>query len=236
MKTSFLAAGPRRALAAILGVLLAAALGVVSATPALAHAALKRSDPEKNAKVESLERVELEFNQPVRLPTVILRGPGGETYHTGKPKVDGAVVTQDVADDLPAGSYTIAFRVVSEDGHPVEGEIPFKIVAPEPAETPSTPEEGEGASGEATPAATASAEPSAGPTGAAAGDAADDAADDAAGGAGSTAPASTEQGSGGMPVWVWMVVFGLAGIGIGMAISLRPKKTTGEDTTAAKDR
>jgi len=39
-----------------------------------------------------------------------------------------------------------------------------------------------------------------------------------------------------VPVWVWMVVFGLAGIGIGMAISLRPKKTTGEDTTAAKDR
>ena len=40
-----------------------------------------------------------------------------------------------------------------------------------------------------------------------------------------------------MPAWVWMVVFGLAGIGIGLAISLRPKKAGGEQTTkAAEDR
>lgn len=235
MKTSFLAARFSRLLAAVLGVVLGTALGIASAAPALAHTALKRSDPEKNAKVESLERVELEFNQPVRLPTVILRGPDGETYHTGKPKVDGALVTQDVADDLPPGSYTIAYRVVSPDGHPVDGEIPFTLVAPEPTESPTAEEEG--GDGAATPEPTASAEPSAGagetPAGGTSGGSGD-AADEAAGNA---APASTEERSGGVPAWVWMVVFGLAGIGIGLAISLRPKKAGGEQTTkAAEDR
>ncbi|GEM_PF-193157 len=239
MKTSFLAARFSRVLAAVLGVVLGTALGIASAAPALAHTALKRSDPEKNAKVESLERVELEFTQPVRLPTVILRGPDGETYHTGKPKVDGALVIQDVADDLPPGSYTIAYRVVSPDGHPVEGEIPFTLVAPEPTESPAAEEEG--GDGAATPEPTApagqSAEPSAGaaetPAGGAPGGSGD-AADEAAGNA---APASSEERSGGVPAWVWMVVFGLAGIGIGLAISLRPKKAGGEQTTkAAEDR
>lgn len=213
-------------LVAVVGML----LGTVFATPALAHVSLKGSTPEKNAKVESLEQVELEFTQPVRLPTVILRGPDGETYHSGKPKVDERFVRQDVADDLPAGKYTIAFRVVSPDGHPVEGEIPFTLVATEPTESPAAAE-GDAASPEATadeasggePAAT---DPATAPSDEPAAAAADGTGQDAA-------PASGEEASGGVPAWVWVVIFGLAGVGIGLAISLRPKKT-GDTEAGAK--
>jgi Uncharacterized protein, homolog of Cu resistance protein CopC len=227
MKTSSYAAMLTGVLAAVAALLLGTAL----ATPAFAHTTLKRSDPKKDAKVESLERVELEFTQPVRLPTVILRGPGGKTFHSGKPEVDERIVTQDVADDLPAGKYTIAYRVVSPDGHPVEGEIPFTIVAPEPEETPA-------ADGDATasPEATAAQTPAASESAAAPAASAEPS--EPSGGAGQdAAPASAEQGSGGVPAWMWMVVFGLAGVGIGLAISLRPKRTGGQaggDGTAGK--
>jgi len=212
MKTSSYAAVLTGVLTAVASLL----LGTVLAAPALAHTTLKRSDPKKDAKVESLERVELEFTQPVRLPTVILRGPGGKTFHSGKAKADERIVTQDVADDLPAGEYTIAYRVVSPDGHPVEGEIPFTLVAPEPEETPAA-----GDDATATPEATAEQSPAASESAAA------PPAAEPSGGAGQdAAPASAEQGSGGgVPAWMWVVVFGLAGVGIGLAISLRPKKT-----------
>ncbi|MEV5409303.1 copper resistance protein CopC [Thermopolyspora sp. NPDC052614] len=223
MRTSSFAAVSAGALAVLVSVL----LGTVLAAPALAHTTLKRSDPAKNAKVEKLERVELEFTEQVRLPTVIVRGPGGKNVHDGKAKADGRIVTQDVVDDLPAGKYTIAYRVVSADGHPVEGEIPFTVVAPEPAESESaTPDATD------SPDATASADTTSSPDASAVG----------AAGAPSTAPpastaatlALTEEQKGGVPVWLWIVVFGLAGVGIGLAISLRPKKTGDKTPEDAK--
>jgi methionine-rich copper-binding protein CopC len=228
MKTFSFAAVPARVTAGALAVLVSVLLGTVLATPALAHTALKRSDPAKNAKVEKLEQVELEFTQPVRLPTVIVRGPDGQNVHEGKAEADGRIVTQDVADELPAGKYTIAYRVVSPDGHPVEGEIPFTVVAPEPEETPeASAEPAESGDAAASPAATADGDASAA--------AAPPASAEPSAPAQDASPASAEQRSGGVPAWMWIVVFGLAGIGIGLAISLRPKKTgakTGQNTAA----
>lgn len=241
MKTNFFPGAAARVLAVLMSVLLGVASGTVISTvfaaPAHAHTSLKSSDPAKNAKVEKLERVELEFTQTVRLPTVIVRGPDGEDAHTGKPEVDGRFVYQDVADDLPAGKYTIAYRVVSPDGHPVDGEIPFTLVAAETDESPSAaPEQEEGAS----PDDAASTEPSDAAQETAGQDAAgqDAAGQETAGqetagqdaAAQDASPASAEERSGGVPGWMWIVVFGLAGIGIGLAISLRPKKADAKKT------
>lgn len=186
-------------LAVVLAFLATMVFGAAFAAPALAHTSLKSSDPKKNDRIETLRKVTLEFSESVRFPAVLVRGEGGKRYESGKPEVDGATVTQDVVDSLPAGAYTIAWRVVSDDGHPVEGEIPFTLVGP------ATPQ----VTAEATPSVTAPATPQVTPLVA-------------------VTPQVTPQADAsapqrGVPGWVWVVVFGLAGIGIGMLFSLRKK-------------
>jgi methionine-rich copper-binding protein CopC len=177
-------------------------LGTAFASPALAHTALKSSDPEKGATVESLDSVTLTFTESVRFPVVLVRDAGGHSYQAGKPSIDGPKVTQKVAGALPSGKYTIAWRVVSDDGHPVEGEIPFSVKVPPADASPGSP-----APSPSQSATAASSPPPITPTPV------------------NADPAARRQGDkqGGIPAWVWIVVFGIAGIGIGMAISLRKK-------------
>ncbi|TDD36663.1 copper resistance protein CopC [Nonomuraea terrae] len=209
MKTSPLAA---------LTAILAALLVIGTAAPALAHDALKSSSPAKDATVESLDEVRLEFSGKVRMPFVIVRGDGDAQHESGKPEVDGAVVTQAVDGPLPDGRYTIAYRVVSSDGHPIEGEIPFRVKG---AATP-TPSTAESASAPAEPAPAASASSGAAPPAsagpptpadAAASVPADEAADEVAADEGVT-----------YPVWLIIVVGALIGIGIGFLLSARRRK------------
>ncbi|MBB4916105.1 copper resistance CopC family protein [Streptosporangium saharense] len=185
--------------AAALTLLAALLLGTAPASPALAHDALKSSDPAKGATVESLDRVKLTFTSKVNFPIVVVHTKDGAAYQEGKPAVDGTVVTQRLKADLPPGSYVIAYQVVSSDGHPIDGEIPFKLSAPaEPTPSESTPAATESAV-PATPSATAS--PAASPV-----------------------AETVSEPSRGIPGWVWIVVGGLAGIGIGLVFSLRGKK------------
>ncbi|MEV0379637.1 copper resistance protein CopC [Nonomuraea sp. NPDC050643] len=196
---------------AALTAIVAALFVLVTAAPALAHDALKSSSPAKGAKVKSLDEVRLEFSAKVRMPFVIVR-QGESEVQRGKPEVDGAVVTQAVEDDLVSGNYTIAYRVVSSDGHPIEGEIPFRLDRPlEPTDPPSS----EAPTSPATPVETqagpaASAPVSSAPV--------------------SSAPAAldADQASAAQdvtfPVWLIVVVGALVGIGIGFLLSARRKK------------
>ncbi|TKK83857.1 copper resistance protein CopC [Herbidospora galbida] len=178
----------------IVAVLAVVAALLLPSAPAAAHTSLRSSDPAENTRVTALPRVTLEFSESVRFPAVVLTGPDGERYENGKPRVDGRKVLQDVgpASALPSGAYTIAYRVVSRDGHPVEGEIPFTYapVSSVRGAVPATPQPVQ--------AAAAPTENAPGNT---------------------VAPAEDEQ----IPAWIWIVIFGIAGIGIGMAFSMRKK-------------
>ncbi|GAA1018246.1 hypothetical protein Aple_034510 [Acrocarpospora pleiomorpha] len=141
-------------------ILLAATAALLGAAmPAWAHDALKSSNPAKNAKVTSIDQVVLEFTNSVRFPKVIVTDADGKAFQQGEADLKGKTVTQGVAAPLPPGKYTIAYRVVSSDGHPRTGEVPFTVT---PAPTP-TPSPSESASPSpvtsAPPLATPSAEP-----------------------------------------------------------------------------
>ncbi|WP_440065348.1 copper resistance protein CopC [Streptosporangium sp. OZ121] len=193
--------------AVALALLAALVLGTAFASPALAHDRLKSSDPAKGAKVENLEEVKLTFSATVRFPNVIVRS-GDETHQDGKAVADGSVVTQKVKGDLPPGEYVIAYRVTSSDGHPIEGEIPFTLLgSASPSPSSETPEPaGSAESAESTAGGPAASTPAATLSPAAAGESED---------AGS---------SGGVPGWMWIVVGGLTGIGIGLFFSMRGRK------------
>ncbi|MFI7131215.1 copper resistance protein CopC [Nonomuraea sp. NPDC050153] len=202
---------PLAALAATAAALLVLVFGM--AAPALAHDALKSSSPAKDAEVKSLDEVRLEFTAGVRLPFVIVRGPGGAELQSGKPQADGKVVTQAVKEPVPDGKYTIAYRVVSSDGHPIEGEIPFRVKgAKTPSPSPS-PSPTSSASESAAPAASALATSAPATQPAQTPPATDPATDRA-----SAAQPVT------FPVWLIIVIGALVGIGIGFLFSARKKK------------
>ncbi|MFF9490001.1 copper resistance CopC/CopD family protein [Streptomyces sp. NPDC014676] len=108
------------------------------AAPASAHAALRGSDPGDGSVVESApRRLTLTFTESVGLLDDSFRvyGPDNRRVHLGEPRhADGASDTAraDLPGDLADGTYTVAWRVVSADSHPVSGAFTFSIGAPSP--------------------------------------------------------------------------------------------------------
>src|SRR5690606_38019127 len=106
----------RRIPAALL--LIVAAVTVLWASPAGAHASLSSSDPADGSTVEELPgAVTLTFTEPVSLGVggVEVLDASGEAVQDGEASVQDTVVTVDVPADLPDGTYVISYRVVSAD-------------------------------------------------------------------------------------------------------------------------
>ncbi len=106
-----------------------AVLGI--ATPASAHNVLVGSQPTNGAQLAvGPTRVELDFNAPVQNGPneITVIGPDGKHWErTDKAAVDGNSVSTTVAPLGPVGVYTIGYRIISADGHPVQGEVRFTL-------------------------------------------------------------------------------------------------------------
>ena len=113
--------------------MLASAVLLSSASVATAHNVLIGSDPAEGAQVATgPARVSLTFNLPVQrgFSTVTVTGPDGNQWQAGPPAEAGAVVSAPVRPLGPAGQYTIAYLVLSADGHPVRGAVRFTLTHP----------------------------------------------------------------------------------------------------------
>ena len=110
--------------------LLAAALLTVSAAPALAHDELVGSEMTSSSS-GTPEAVVLTFNNSiVEVGTeFIVRAADGSDVTDGLAIVNGPDVTQPLVSNLAPGTYSGAWRVVSSDGHPIEGA--FSVVVAE---------------------------------------------------------------------------------------------------------
>ncbi len=123
-----------RRLVVVLGVLAAVLLGVVPS--ASAHAALVRTDPGEGAVVPSAPgSVTLWFSEGVLLSadSLTVYDPAGRrvqhgTAHHAGGRADSATV--DLASGLRTGTYTVAWKAVSADTHPVGGAWTFSVGAP----------------------------------------------------------------------------------------------------------
>ena len=56
-----------------------------------------------------------------------VQNPKGQTVSTGVTAVDGAKVSIALSKKLPVGKYTVRWRIVSADGHPLAGRYSFTI-------------------------------------------------------------------------------------------------------------
>jgi copper transport protein len=109
---------------------LAAVFALLLASPVSAHAELVASNPANGARLESPpQTVTMTFTESVSLVdgSVHLVNDAGATVPTDDPSVAGHTVTSPMPADLPDGSYTVIWRVVSSDGHPVAGAFSFGI-------------------------------------------------------------------------------------------------------------
>lgn len=99
-----------------------------AAVPPAAHARLNTSTPAAGAVVaQAPAAVVLTFNRDIAPPaTVAVTAPSGDRVGTGDPVVRGKVVSAPIA-AREQGSYTVAFRAVSVDGHPITGRFVFSV-------------------------------------------------------------------------------------------------------------
>lgn len=128
-----------RLLAATLAACVALLLG---AAPAFAHTRLQSSDPADKSSVDTApESVSLTFNEDIgaEFASMSVVGPDGTNYATGSVSAAGGQVSTAVSPLGPAGVYEIGYRVVSDDGHPVQGKVSFTLTTPGPgAAAPAT--------------------------------------------------------------------------------------------------
>lgn len=140
-----------RRLAAVTGL---TAIALAVAAPAEAHTSLTGATPAKGSTVRPPARIVLTYADPVQFPGVVVLDAHGGHHEAGKAHAAGNTVTEQVAGVLTPGVYTVGWRVVSDDGHPVTGEYRFTVSG---AAAPST------SAAQAAPSPTASAGPAARP-------------------------------------------------------------------------
>lgn len=121
-----------RAAIAILALAALLATMVGLAAPASAHARLEASSPKEGSTLTATPpEIMLRFNEPIQsgLNEVSVR-TGSTDATDGDLEVDGSTVYQPLKSSLPAGSYTVSYKVVSADGHPISGSYSFTYAPP----------------------------------------------------------------------------------------------------------
>ena len=137
-----------RSVLRLLAATLAACVALlVGAAPAFAHTRLEGSDPTDGSSVASgPTSISLRFSESVSadFTTLTVVGPDGAQYQTGSVSAADGQVSTAVSPLGPAGTYRIGYRVVSDDGHPIQGTVSFLLTSPgsgagRPAAAPGPP-------------------------------------------------------------------------------------------------
>ena len=103
-------------------------------SPASAHDSIESSSPSNGETVSAgVVPIELTFAEPIMESPdgsgteISVIGPDGAEYSDGCiDGINGAIISDSVDVDQ-AGEYTVNWRTVSEDGHPVEGTFSFVV-------------------------------------------------------------------------------------------------------------
>jgi len=126
----------RLAVAVLAGPLVLLGVLMLGALPAAAHAALLSTNPPQGAQLSAAPRdVTLTFTEEVGLGARAVevadargqRVNGSPPRHAGS---DSRTVQVALPPGLGRGSYTVTWRVVSADGHPVSGTFAFGVGVP----------------------------------------------------------------------------------------------------------
>ena len=117
----------------VFAALLALTASLFVIAPASAHAALSWSSPEVSSSVsEAPTQVTLVFDDEIQIiegtesNIITVTDENDRHFETGDVTVNGGKVGVELS-PLNEGTYTVAYRVVSADGHPVSSEYQFEF-------------------------------------------------------------------------------------------------------------
>ncbi|MFJ3958118.1 copper resistance protein CopC [Arthrobacter sp. NPDC090010] len=129
----------------LLALLAAMLLALGFAAPASAHDVLEKTTPADGQAVAAApDKVTLTFsNNPIAIGSeIVVKDASGSNWADGGVDILDNVVTQKLKSGAPAGKYTVQWRVVSSDSHPIEGTFGYSVTSGGAAKAPgaSTPE------------------------------------------------------------------------------------------------
>lgn len=103
---------------------------LLASLPAAAHSELRRSVPAAGAVLmHAPEQMELHFNERVQLTALRLYREGSEEISLPRRAIRSATTEIIALPPLAPGAYRAEWRIISADGHPAGGAIPFRIEA-----------------------------------------------------------------------------------------------------------
>ncbi|WP_233486829.1 copper resistance CopC family protein [Zhihengliuella sp. ISTPL4] len=154
------------------GAVLAAVAILATAAPATAHDQLLESSPAEGERLDAPPgSVTMTFSGELLVldestagAVVLVVDADGEDWATGDVEVRGRNVTAALTPDMPEGGYQVRWQVVSEDGHPIAGVIPFAIGDAAPLESTGSAEATASAVPDAPTASDQNADGTGGPT------------------------------------------------------------------------
>lgn len=100
---------------------------------AFAHAYIVNSNPSQNEELKKAPpEIKIEFNEPIQkgFHSITVRNSSGERVDSGQTKIDPQnrkILTVKLNKNVKNDIYSAEWRVVSADGHPVSGTIPFSV-------------------------------------------------------------------------------------------------------------
>lgn len=94
-----------------------------------AHTGLQSSNPANGATVsEPLKDIKMVFNTEIgSLSSFELRAADGTSMKVTDRKVDGSTMSGSAESALSDGEYTVVWKIVGRDGHPVENKFSFTV-------------------------------------------------------------------------------------------------------------
>lgn len=125
---------------AVLGAMILVSALVGSAVPASAHDAAESTSPAPGSTVATPpDKVSITFNKnPLTLGSqIVVTDAAGNSWADGAVEIVDNVASQKLKPGAPAGAFTVAWRVVSSDSHPIEGTFSFTATAGASGSTPA---------------------------------------------------------------------------------------------------
>lgn len=118
----------------VLGFAIASLLMVNNASVAEAHSTLVSSSPKSGATLNSFPAfVTLTFNEKLLIiagehpNSLTVTSSSSQSITSGPLKVTGSTILISLKSKKPTGKFTVAYRVVSADGHPISGKYFFSV-------------------------------------------------------------------------------------------------------------
>ena len=131
--------GGKRARRLLVGLAVLVAV-LLPSSPAWAHNLMVGSDPAAGAELTSApKKVTLRFLQTLNTEhtQIVVSDASKRVVPTTKPTFVRNTGTVTFGPDLANGTYTVAYRTLSVDGHVVEGSFPFTVADPSKPAAPA---------------------------------------------------------------------------------------------------